>query len=306
MRRPRTRSIEGTGSRGARQVGAAALVVALAWAQGARADVKQQCIETSERGQSLRDDHKLSSARAAFRKCADAACPTVIRKDCTEWIVDVDARLPSVVLGARNAVGDDVTAVRVTLDGEPLVSRLDGTAVPVDPGEHTFVFEADGFATISRRVVIREGEKARLVSVDLPARDRPNAEARAARAPSQVERPAESRSAQRTIGLLVGGAGLVAVGAGAYFGVKASSGWDDFKARCSPERCTDASARSVYEDAHDQATLSTIFFVGGVAGVAAGALLFLSAPAKRSSARAIVWTPRGGRDGAAMTVDGRF
>ena len=44
--------------------------------------------------------------------------------------------------------GGDIFAVRVSMDGAALVSRLDGSALAVDPGQHTFAFAADGFAGI--------------------------------------------------------------------------------------------------------------------------------------------------------------
>jgi len=52
----------------------------------------------------------------------------------------------------------------VTIDGVPLVTQLDGLAVDVDPGPHTFVFDgADGSA--EQKVVVAEGAKAQHIAV---------------------------------------------------------------------------------------------------------------------------------------------
>jgi hypothetical protein len=65
---------------------------------------------------------------------------------------------------AKNAAGSDLVDVKVTVDGAPLATKLDGLAVDVDPGAHTFAFEApDG--RVEQKVVITEGGKAQRVSV---------------------------------------------------------------------------------------------------------------------------------------------
>ena len=53
------------------------------------------------------------------------------------------------------------------MDGEPLADRLEGTAVSVDPGEHTFTFEAPGYAVATKRLMILEGQKDRREAVTL-------------------------------------------------------------------------------------------------------------------------------------------
>ena len=47
------------------------------------------------------------------------------------------------------------------MDGELITDRLEGTAVPIDPGSHTFVFETAGKPPITKRFVIRESQKDR-------------------------------------------------------------------------------------------------------------------------------------------------
>jgi hypothetical protein len=47
------------------------------------------------------------------------------------------------------------------MDGKPLVGRLDGTAVAVDPGQHAFTFEVSGQPSVTKGFVLKEGEKLR-------------------------------------------------------------------------------------------------------------------------------------------------
>jgi hypothetical protein len=147
---------------------AAAFALAFLLASGANAQDKQACTDAYQQGQSFRDQHKLVKAREQLRICAAAACPALIAKDCTDWLKDIEPRVPSVVLTAKNAAGADVTDVKVSVDGAPFVSKLDGIAVDVDPGAHTFVFEGEGGRT-EQKVVVAEGTKAQRVPVTLGA-----------------------------------------------------------------------------------------------------------------------------------------
>jgi len=146
----------------------AALAASCFVATTALADDKQVCSDAYKQAQTLRDAHKLTSAREQLRICGRAECPGFIAKDCAGWLKDVEPRIPSVVLVAKNAAGSDLTEVKVTMDGAPLVTKLDGLAVDVDPGVHVFVFEAsDGKA--EQKVVVTEGGKAQRVAATLGA-----------------------------------------------------------------------------------------------------------------------------------------
>jgi hypothetical protein len=130
----------------------------------ARADgqpTKAQCIETNTRGQDLRRDGKLAAAREAFQACSAASCPTLVRNDCARRLDEIDTVQPTVVLVAKDGGGKDVSVVHVTVDGKPLTEKLDGTALPVDPGEHTFAFAIPGQPAVKATFVLALGEKNR-------------------------------------------------------------------------------------------------------------------------------------------------
>ncbi len=122
------------------------VVGACAWATAARADDKTTCADAYSTSQSLRDEHKLLAARAQLRVCARQACARYARgqmvTDCTTWLAQVDQAIPSIVFAVKDGSGNDLSAVRVTMDGQPLTDKLDGTAIQIDPGEHHFSFES--------------------------------------------------------------------------------------------------------------------------------------------------------------------
>jgi hypothetical protein len=137
--------------------------------------------------------------------------------------------MPSVVLVARDAAGRDLRDVHVTLDGGPLVDHLDAHAIPIDPGEHAFRFERGG-VTVEERVMVREGEKARLLTVTVDAAPRAGPE-------PPAEPTATAPRSTNVATYIVGGLGLAALGAFGYFGLSGRSEYFDLEHSCAPH-CT--------------------------------------------------------------------
>ena len=85
------------------------LVFAVAMSTSARATaaeaskeaVKRACIAASERAQEERRTGKYQEARSEIGTCMDAACPGPIRDDCTRLMSEVEAAMPTLVLGPR-------------------------------------------------------------------------------------------------------------------------------------------------------------------------------------------------------------
>ncbi|WP_437339349.1 hypothetical protein [Sorangium sp. So ce394] len=150
---------------------ALAVAAALALA-GARADAqphKRACAAAYERAQGLRRDGKLLAAREALIACSQPTCPAAAVADCGPWLAEVEKSLPTVVIAAKDAHGRERLDVRVLVDGRPLAAALDGKALPVDPGPHTFRYEPASGPAVEERVLIREGEKNRAITVTLGA-----------------------------------------------------------------------------------------------------------------------------------------
>jgi hypothetical protein len=132
-------------------------------------DPKTECIAAADQAQSARDDGKWRAARDGFVSCSRAVCPKMVAASCTKWAREVEDGMPTVVLAAKDAAGADLTDVRVTFDGAPLATVLDGKPVDVDPGAHKFRFSRDGSEPAEQSVVVKAGEKLRSVSVVLHA-----------------------------------------------------------------------------------------------------------------------------------------
>ena len=79
----------------------------------------------------------------------------------------MDRIAPTVTLEALDDKGATDAAVKVTLDGQVVAQKLDGSALDVEPGDHTFVFEraSDG-KKLEQKILISEGEKDRKIVAD--------------------------------------------------------------------------------------------------------------------------------------------
>jgi hypothetical protein len=243
---------------------------------------KDQCIDADEAAQPLAQTGKLLEAKEKLSVCISSSCPGPIRDDCTQRLADVTARTPTIIFAAKDDADHDLASVRVTMDGRPLLDHLGGAGIPVNPGEHRFVFEADGLAPEQRTLVVREGEKNRHEGIVLmPHAAVPTPALAEATTPTESPGPSTSPGhTQRLLGLAVGGVGAAALVAGGVFGVVAKTTYDSaLKDECKgkPNTCTPEGV-SAGQSAHGQALASTVAFAAGGALLATGVVLYLTAP----------------------------
>jgi hypothetical protein len=282
---------------------------------GARADDKQQCLSASDQGQSLRDEGKYRRAREAFVTCSRPVCPTIVQRDCIKWLADLDATSPSVVVNAKDDKGNDLTAVKVTVDGTPLASTLDGRPVLVDPGEHTFRYETDGFPPVEDRVVIHSGEKSRVLTVQFgtPAAPGGASTAGATGAPVTGETGSEApKTGGGGGGSLLSawafaGIAVVAFGTEAYFGISGLSDRSNLENGCGKAQPQPNCAQSDVDSVRTKFTIADIALAVGVVSAGLSAYFFLThRPSEPSQPAAhLDFAPLPGGGGAA-TLGGRF
>jgi hypothetical protein len=196
---------------------AIALGATLAPAAARGAPAVEQCVRASDDGQSQRDAGRYARAAAAFARCSAADCPALVRRDCARWLEDVVALTPTIVPSARDATGKDLAAVRVRVDGTEVARQLDGRPIDIDPGQHLVSFEGPGGETAQEPIVVRAGEKNRIVAVTLGAAASP------ARAAVPSPPVLEAHGSVPVVPIVVGGAAVVAFGLGLYFGLSARS-----------------------------------------------------------------------------------
>jgi hypothetical protein len=264
------------------------------------------CLTASETAIKLRSDHKLRAAREQFLVCSNASCPADVRSECAHRVESLSSAIPTVVFEAKDGAGNDLASVKVTLDGAPLVDRLEGTAISLDPGEHTFRFEAPGQAPIERVLVIREGEKDRrermVFAPPAPSEPAPHAD--------QVDVTQEMNGSdgrtQRIAGVAVAGVGVVGAVLGVIFGVEASSSWSMAESACGKSCAPTSPAVGDLSTARTDAAVSTVGFVAAGVGLAAGALLFFTAPHMRAAATPIGLAPAVGPGGGGLVLGGRW
>lgn len=262
-------------------------------APSAAADAtKDECIAANESAQDLRQAGRLREAREKLTVCVAPSCPKLLRADCAQRMGELDAAIPEVVFEVKDGVGNDLSAVRVTMDGQPFAERLDGRALPANPGEHRFEFEADGLSKTEKTLVLREGEKnrhERVVLGKLHPEAVSVAAARASEGPPgpqvSTEEAASHGSVERVAGIALGGAGVVGLVVGSVLGVVSKSTYDHaLSSECGtavgfadPKTCTQAGYNDV-QSAHGQATAATVGFVAGAALFGGGAYLYFAAP----------------------------
>jgi hypothetical protein len=290
----------------------AAATVALAPPARAAGPTTGECVAAADSSLQLREQHKLREARAQMLVCAAASCPAAVQSECLRRVDQINAAIPTVVFEAKDGAGNDLSNIKVDIDGQPLTDRLDGTSVQVDPGEHHFRFTAPGGIVIDKTIVIREGEKERRESIVVGAVAPPAAQPTPLASPATTAPPPSSEDAganRRAIGLVVGGAGLVGLAVGTIFGVLASSSASSSKNECSTASCGASYSKSVsdYNTASTDATVSTVAFIAGGVGVAAGAILFFTAPSGAATgASGFRWqfSPSVGATGLGLSVRG--
>ncbi len=220
------------------------------------ADEKADCVAASEKAQQLKEDRKLIKAREQFLVCARDVCPAAVKKDCADQVADLEKRSPTVVLHAKDKGGQDLVTVKVTADGAPLTEQLDGRAIPLDPGVHTFHFESAGAEPVDQKIVLAEGEKDRAITVSFGGGGGGGGDV------------VPSKKKGAPIGaFIVSGIGLVAMGVGgAFWGIGLGQKGTDETGCKTMGGCP----QTEIDDIHTKLVIGDVIFFSGTAILVAG------------------------------------
>ncbi len=296
-----------TAKKSRRTLGVTALVLGLATVvTDLGATDTQTCVTEHARGQQLRQRSELRAARKAFITCASEGCPTAIAKECGQWLGEVQQSQPTVVFDARLADGTRLSDVRVLMDGELLVTALDGTAIEVDPGAHVFRFERPGAEPVQQRLTIYATEKGRRIQVLLRARStavpHPPGPVQPPVAGPQPPPPGPTHRPVPVAVYVLGAIGIVSLGGFIGFaaaGQAQRSKLDECKPYCEPDQYDEMATRFAVAD--------VLLGVSAVSLVTATVLLLTRPEVLREPTQA---RGRGGAwtvaQGLELTVDGRF
>ena len=219
---------------------------------------------------------QTASAWATFKE-AMAAAHVKGRNDWEDLARTRAAALEPTLSRLTIAVASKADGLTVTRDGSAVGAAEWGTAIPVDPGSHAVDAQAPHRKPFHQSVDVPSGG----ANITVTVAELDSAADEGGTPPTESH---SSGSTQRTIGLVVGGIGIVGIGIGTAFGFSAMSKENDAtKNHCDATDHCDPTGVQLGKDAQSAATASTIAFaVGGVA-LAGGLLLYFTAPKDASS-----------------------
>jgi hypothetical protein len=254
---------------------AAALVLAQAPALATEPTTTgTDCVAASHASLDLSRRQDLRAARAQLLICSAESCPEDIRKDCVKRTADVSAQIPTLIVTAKDASGAPLTAVKVTMDGEVLAERLEGTGVAVDPGEHTFTFEAAGQQLVTKTWMIQQTQKERREDIAFEAPAGPAPAVAQASKPTDGGQGSDAHKTAAFIGVGFAVAGLIG---GTTYGVLAISRKNDAHGVCPGSSvCATPEGVSKWSSAQSAANISTLLFVVGGLGALEAAIFWFT------------------------------
>jgi hypothetical protein len=174
--------------------------------------------------------------------CARATCPKVVSERCQKWKDAVEAAVPTIKLTLVDGKGGPIGGARVLVDDAAVVVPDDGV-VTLDPGPHGVRAEKSGFRPGEARFELKPGDKDRPVTLRLELAAAPSASASAS-ASVAVAPP----SSIPTAAYVVGGIGVVAVGAFVVLGLSGKHTENNLASTCAPSCSPDdvSSVRTRY------------------------------------------------------------
>jgi hypothetical protein len=261
---------------------------------------------------------KVASAWSIYRDLAQRDTNATRKKDSAKKASALESKLTKLLITTRTKT----PGLQVTR-GDADVTSLLGIEDPIDPGRYHIVASADGYKPWESDVEVQPGAGA-TITVDIPPLEIDPAQKKPALPdPKQQQLPdgdddddliIEPEGGGRTkkiVGYSVAGAGVLAIGAGVFFGVKAKSTWADVEELCgSDHQCPEDDfmrGQELTSDARLQGNLSTAFVAVGAVAVGAGVYLLLTAPSdERSDEHAVRLVPQVAGDGVGVLASGSF
>jgi len=270
---------------------------------------------------------KTASAWASFRDAIEIAAKRGDRREASARakLAELEGRLSRLTIELPTNPPPNLEIKR---DGVIVSGALFGSAIPVDPGELVIVATAEGFEPWQKAIrVTAEAANIRVEIPDLRPRisqlsPPPSQVLLDTGEPATLARPGvetsppgetDTRATRRLVGYLVGGAGCVALGVGAVFGLamKAKVSDRDQANSCSSAGgCTTAERNEINRltgRAQAYAITADIGFGVGAVALAAGAILIWTGTAAPDSTTSTSYLqPWIGRSSAGLAAGGSF
>lgn len=228
---------------------------------------------------------KVASAWGEFRD-AFAEARRMNRPDreqlASEHIKVLEPELPFLTVTVPPAVRG-IRGIEITRNGIPLQSAAWDTDLPVDPGDVEVIERAPGYKPKTLHVTLAPKQHAAIAAEPLEL--------------APIERPpAPFWTAKRTTGFALIAGGVVAAGAGAFFGVRATNEKNSSDQSCPKDalgnlRCTQSGVDDMNQ-AKTSAWVSDIAIGVGVVAVGLGSYFFFTGGHREDATRAAAgsWT----------------
>jgi serine/threonine-protein kinase len=201
----------------------------------------------------------------------------------------------------------------------PVQPDLSGVPVPVDPGDVTVEANAPGYAQYTTSVNVPARGRA-VVNVaaltPLPAPAAAATSTSAAPEPSSAPpatpspqptplpaAPPASEERRSVLPYVFGGVGIVGIGLGSYFGLRAISDADDARKACPDGLCSEKRGAAAADDARTAAKISNVSFAVGAGALAAGVVLYFALPSKKTE---LSLAPHVDQNSAGLVFRGRL
>jgi hypothetical protein len=200
-------------------------------------------------------------------------------------------RLPRILI---HVTADTVTGLEVRRDGSVVGRAQWGTAIPADPGSHSISAAVPGKTPWKTTVILKEGAT---TTVEVPDVTSPSAGAAGTTGEGMSSQQgadvAQGTSGsrlgtQRIVALTAGGVGVAGLVVGTVFFFQSKSKHDESQEHCTGADCRDDVGMELSKEAQQAGNVATAAYVVGAVGLAAGAVLWFTAP-KSSAQVALGW-----------------
>jgi hypothetical protein len=128
------------------------------------AEAVASCAARHDEARLLRLNEQWLDARAAMIRCADASCPIAIGSDCSAWLEELAAVLPTLlVVIERDDAGTQ--PIRLEIDGKLREAPVDTGPLEMLPGKHRLRFTLETYPPVEHTLELEKGQKNRVVRV---------------------------------------------------------------------------------------------------------------------------------------------
>jgi len=179
---------------------------------------------------------------------------------------EIEPQLGFVALTIQNPTDD----TKVTVGGEEIRRAAWGEPAPAVAGQTEVLVETPGHGPVKRTLTLVAGQKTPL-SIDAQSGELPGGPPPP---PPEPPRPASDASPLRTVAYVAGGIGVAGLVTFGVAGVMARSTYNDLNGACNGGPCPSDKSGEI-SSGKTQQTLANVGLIVGIAGVAAGATLFV-------------------------------